>query len=397
MSKLSLPRQVELGPRSLQQLSNYIFSSGAQRPLVIMDSFLADEPLSLNEHIQNILEEDSIEFELFTEFSGEPTTKHVENALNKLKSFKADSVIAIGGGSAIDISKGVALFGRTPNIEWSEISEKDILKRLPLIAIPTTSGTGSEATGIMVISDTELGYKLNPGHPHLIPDIAILDPDLLISLPKHFTAFTGLDALTHAIEAYVSTNSHSLSDAYAMKAISLIGQSLPIVYEEGNNITERENMLLASFYAGTAFFNSSTNLAHAIGRALGNRFHIPHGLSVAVLLPYVMQYGLYSAPDRYRDIALALGADKAESDTALSQHSIQMVGHYNEIFGIWDSLTKYVNNVSDLETSIPSIVEDALSGNGIKTNRKIPNNDDITSILQEVIQKLKETKLKLSI
>src|SRR5699024_9826109 len=195
-------------------------------------------------------------------------------------------------------------------------------------------------------------------------------------LPKHFTAFTGLDALTHAIEAYVSTNSHSLSDAYAMKAISIISKSLPIVYEEGNNIIERENMLLASFYAGTAFFNSSTNLAHAIGRALGNRFHIPHGLSVAVLLPFVMKYGIKTETDRYADIAIALGADSELNKKELALKSISIVEGFNKKFCIWDSLKMYIGHADELEEAISSITNDALSGNGIKTNRTIPKEKD---------------------
>lgn len=390
MATLSLPNQIEVGVGSINQLGKAILNCGASKPLIVMDAFLAGAPLDLHKKVQKVLQQEGLEHTLFTEFSGEPTTEHVQNAVKALDTAHADSVIAIGGGSAIDISKSVSLFGINPMMDWNDIAQQAHLNRLPLIAIPTTAGTGSEATGIMVVSNPESGIKMNPGHPNLIPDVAILDPELTVSLPKHFTAFTGLDALTHAIEAYVSTRSSMLTDGYALRAIQMIGEALPKVYEDGSNLEERQKMLLASCYAGTAFFNSSTNLAHAAGRALGNRFHVPHGLSVAVLLPAVMNFGLEAAEERYRDIAVALGDSLEKNNLELAESSIKTVEKLNEKFGIWKEIRKYMQDTEAFRDSIPTLVKDALSGNGIKTNRKLPSYQDIENIYISLYEKVSE-------
>lgn len=390
MATLSLPNKIEVGSGSINQLGKAILSCGASKPLIIMDAFLAAAPLNVHKKVEKVLQNDGLKLTIFTDYSGEPTIEHIQNALSMLKSSQADCIVAVGGGSAIDISKSVSLFGLNPDLEWSEITSKPYLNRLPLIAVPTTAGTGSEATGIMVVSDPNLGVKLNPGHSDLIPNIAILDPELTVSLPSHFTAFTGLDALTHAIEAYVSNRASILTDSYALRAIRMIGEALPKVYEDGSNLVERQKMLLASCYAGTAFFNSSTNLVHAAGRALGNRFHIPHGLSVAVLLPSVIEFGIEAATDRYRDVAVALGEDSSRDSHELAQSSVRIIEDYNSRFGIWDALQKYIQDGDKLNDSIQVLVKDALSGNGIKTNRKIPSSNDIEDIYKSLFSKVTE-------
>ncbi|MDY0393464.1 iron-containing alcohol dehydrogenase [Virgibacillus halophilus] len=392
MATLSLPNQIEVGVGSINQLGKAILKCGATKPLIVMDAFLAGAPLNLHKKVHEVLQQDGLDYTLFTEFSGEPTLAHVQDAVKALDTAGADSVVAIGGGSAIDISKSVSLFGLNPMMDWNVIAQQAHLNRLPLIAIPTTAGTGSEATGIMVVSNPESGIKMNPGHPDLIPDAAILDPELTVSLPKHFTAFTGLDALTHAIEAYVSTRSSILTDGYALKSIQMIGEALPKVYEDGSNLEERQKMLLASCYAGTAFFNASTNLVHAAGRALGNRFHIPHGLSVAVLLPAVMKFGLEAAKDQYRDVAVALGDNPEKSTDELAESSIKIVEKFNEKFGIWNELRKFIQDIEAFRGAIPILVKDALSGNGIKTNRKLPSFQDIENVYMSLCEKISEVE-----
>ena len=387
MPVLSLPGSIEIGSGSINQLGKAITANGAAKPLIVMDAFLAKPPINLNEKVQNILKKENVSCVFFTEYAGEPTIHHVQAALEVLINSGSDCVVAIGGGSAIDIAKAVSLFGVNPEMKWPEIASQHRLVRLPLIAVPTTAGTGSEATGIMVITDVEAGIKMNPGHRHLIPDTAILDPELTVSLPKHFTAFTGLDALSHAIEAYVSNRASAMTDFHALEAIRLIGEALPEAYKDGSNVLAREKMLLASCFAGIAFFNSSTNLAHAAGRALGARFHIPHGLSVALLLPFVMKFGMEAAGERYGDIAAALGGVTAES-------SVEIIEQFNEDFGIWDAGKDYIENITAYKKSIPILVEDALSGNGILTNRKIPGPEDIEKILNSLIEKLSMSAVK---
>lgn len=387
MARLDLPSHIHAGRGSINQLPEFVFSTGGSRVFVLMDSFLARAPVSLDEKVRSILKKVNIESVIFSSYSGEPTTEHVNAALEIMKDFKADCVVGIGGGSAMDLSKAVSLFGKSQDLNWAEITYKPILERLPLLLVPTTAGTGSEATKVMVITNTDSNLKMNPGHKDLIPDAAILDPELTLSLPRTFTAYTGLDALTHAIEAYVSTRATRMTDFFALEAIRMIGKSLPIIYENGEDLEARENMSIASCYAGIAFSNASTNLAHAAGRSLGARFHIPHGLSVALLLPFVMEYSLESAEKRFAEVAVALGASPSFSQKELAEQSLHLIHRYNNQFNIWTDGQKFIN-LEDLKNDIPSLSRDALSGNGILTNRKVPAFEDICQILEKLADKL---------
>src|SRR5699024_6676460 len=291
---------------------------GISHLFVVIDAILTTNPLNYDSKIKRILKEENVNVTFFSDFRGEPTTDHLHEALEKLHKAEPNGVLALGGGSAIDIGKAVAFFAKNPSAGWDKIASQIRLDKLPLLAVPSTAGTGSEATKVMVIKNSETEVKMNPGHPDLMPDVAILDPHLTTSLPKHFTAYTGMDALTHAIEAYVSTNGSRVTDDFALKAINMVGKNLPIAYEKGSDVKAREEMLLGSCYAGIAFSNASTNLAHAVGRPLGARFHIPHGLSVALVLPFVMRFGLEAAPYRYAQIAVALGEDAIEDVKGLA-------------------------------------------------------------------------------
>ncbi|MBD1221156.1 iron-containing alcohol dehydrogenase [Virgibacillus halodenitrificans] len=389
MSSTYLPRLIELGAGSLNKLGDIAKEQGIQHVIVIIDSFLTTPEIALDERLKGILMQKNIEVTYFSDYRGEPTTDHLEGALTAIEGKSVDGVLAIGGGSAIDIAKAVSLFAKTPTIKWEEIAAAERLLRLPLIAVPTTAGTGSEATKVMVIKDSKTEFKMNPGHKDLLPDVAVLDPELTLSLPKHFTAYTGMDALTHAMEAYVSTNASVTTDHYALISMKSIATALPKVYENGRDVEAREEMLLSSCYAGIAFSNASTNLAHAAGRPLGARFHIPHGLSVSLLLPFVMQFGLEVEPARYANVAVALGCEDTGDEKKLAASAVKQVEEWNEKFGIWQDGLKYIDIV-DLKKNIPILVKDALSGNGITTNRKVPTEEDVATIFLELIEKLEE-------
>lgn len=390
MSTLDLSRHIVIESGAIERLDELVAAKGGSRVFVIIDSFLASPSVKLHEKVTAIFLKRGFACSFFSNYAGEPTTKNVKEAVQQLQSFQADCVVAVGGGSAIDLAKAVAVFSKNNEIKWSEISCQQQLKRLPLIAVPTTAGTGSEATKIMVITDPVTNVKMNPSHPDLIPDAAVLDPELTVSLPPSFTAYTGLDALTHAIEAYVSNRASQMTDLFALEAIRQIGLALPKAYEDGRDSDSRKDMILASCYAGLAFSNASTNLAHAAGRPLGAQFHIPHGLSVALLLPFVLEFGLESCPERYAKVAVALGADPSLSTEKLAQASIHIVEDYNERFGIWKDASKYLQP-EQLMQAIPSLVIDALSGNGIDTNRKVPADQDIAGIYEKLAEKIKET------
>lgn len=391
MTSTFLPRQIQIGQNSLTKLGEIANSLGAKNILVIIDGFLVNH---YKQQITEITQSQNIGVTFFSNYQGEPTTNHVQKALKQLVKAQSNCVVAIGGGSAIDIAKAVAIFGNNATIKWAEIATATNLNRLPLIAIPTTAGTGSEATKVTVVTNVDTQVKMNPGHPDIIPDVAILDPVLTQSLPNHFTAYTGMDALTHAIEAYLSTRASAMTDNYALTAIKMVGQALPLAYKNGKDLQAREDMLLASCYAGIAFSNASTNLAHAIGRSIGARFNIPHGLSVSLVLPLIMHFGLNETEERLAHIGVALGLDHTTNRRELAKETIQLIEKMNHQYGIWQDGLKYIH-FDDLKENLSIVVTDALSGNGITTNRRIPNEKDIETILQSLVEKLDQVEKTL--
>ncbi|UYZ23871.1 iron-containing alcohol dehydrogenase family protein [Mesobacillus jeotgali] len=383
-----LPGSLYHGAGSLEKLADAAAGLGAHHLFVVISSSVLREPLNLNARLKSILVKADLSITIYSGLKGEPTTEHVKEAVNCCMESQADCIVAIGGGSAIDLAKAVSVFAVIPDIQYKEIPSLKIMKRLPLIAVPTTAGTGSEATKVMVITDVESGTKMNPGHPGLIPDIAILDPELTETLPESYTAYTGMDALAHALEAYVSTRATEMSDYFAVKAISLISKALPISFKQGSNLEARENMLLGSCFAGIAFSNSSTNLAHAAGRALGARFHMTHGLSVALLLPFVIEYGLKASQEKYARIGNILNPEAFGSEGEMAQEVLKMVVNLNNLFHIWEAGAAYINQTREGE--IPLLVDDALAGNGILTNQVVPGHDDIKKIYQKLFDKISE-------
>ncbi|ARK29778.1 iron-containing alcohol dehydrogenase [Halalkalibacter krulwichiae] len=389
MSSLHVPKEINLEFGSVQKLGQIASDFGATHLFIVIDAFLTQSPLNYQDQLEQICRKHSLEITCFSDFRGEPTTEHLDEAISKINVCGADCIVAMGGGSSIDLAKAISVFAINRGITLDEIEQKRDLKRLPLIAIPTTAGTGSEATKVMVITDSKSNIKKNPGNPKLIPDVAILDPNLTMSLPKHFTVYTGLDALAHAMEAYVSTRATELSNHYALEAIKMVGEALPRVYDNGKDEEARKKMLLASCYAGIAFSNSSTNLAHATARPLGAHFHIPHGLSVALLLPFVIEFGLEAARERYANIAMALGVERSKNKEELAKDALMIVHRYNERFNIWNDGFKYIKP-SEFEESIPTLVQDSLSGNGVLTNQIIPTDADVEKIYKQLLKKVSQ-------
>lgn len=318
-----------------------------------------------------------VSLHFYTDFQSEPTTDQLDRALGNFKQSEAQGILAIGGGTALDLAKALSVMAVNKTLTLGDIAQQGHLGKIPLIAVPTTAGTGSEVTKVTVITDTQLKRKLNPGHPALIPDIVLLDPELTLSMSPKITAETGLDALAHAIEAYVSTLASPISDVFALEAIRSIGKSIRTAYHEPQNLQARDDMLRGSMFAGLAFSNSSTNLAHATARPLGTRFSLPHGLSVTLMHPYVISFGQGAASDRYAVIAEALGAESV----------LEFIEELNVLFELKKEVKKQLN-LDELKASIPLLAEDALAGNGIATNRKLPTRKDITDIYQNLVTDL---------
>lgn len=373
--ELFLPKHIVSGIHSFQKLSELLYEKKWHQPFIIYSrSAIANQLGNMKHQLPNAL---------FYEISkGEPTTTELERAVRKLTKAPCDSVIAIGGGSVIDLAKAVAVCAVNSELALQEIPNKQLLNRLPLIAIPTTAGTGSEATKVTVITDETLQTKLNPAHPDLIPDVVILDASLTENLPRSITSFTAIDALTHAIEAFVSTKANSMSDFYALEAIRLLTNQIEKVFEQPTNLEVRQQLLIGSFYAGIAFSNASTNLAHATGRALGTKFHLPHGQCVALMHPFVIDYSMESAHERYEQIAVLIGLSDV---TQLSDYLNQL----NTAQHVWKSAYHLAPLLTD--EVIAQLAAQALSGNGILTNRKVPNEEDIQLIFN-LLRKRLQTK-----
>ncbi len=251
-------------------------------------------------------------YEIFSEFKANPTVKNVKDGVAAFKRSGADFVIAIGGGSAIDTSKGIAIVANNP--EFADVVSLEGVadtknKCVPIIALPTTAGTAAEVTINYVITDEETGRKMVCVDPNDIPVLAIVDAELMATMPKGLTAATGMDALTHAIEGYITKGAWELSDMFELKAIELISANLRAATANGKDMTARENMALAQYVAGMAFSNVGLGCVHSMAHPLGARFDVAHGVANALLLPIVMEYNLPAAAEKYCQIAKAMGED----------------------------------------------------------------------------------------
>lgn len=281
-----------------------------------------------------------IEYHIFSNVKPDPTISSIEEGVALYNNNNCNGILAIGGGSVIDFSKIVGARAVKPKMAVAEM--KGILKirkKLPtFIAIPTTAGTGSECTLAAVVTDEKTHYKYPINDPCLLPDYAILDGELTKDLPPHLTAETGMDAMTHSIEAYINKFSSKESKLYAVKSLVAIHSNILKAYNNGNDIDARQNMLEASFNAGKAFTRAYVGYVHAIGHAIGGLYGMPHGLTMAILLPKVLRKYSSKAYKGLSEIAIALGESPSLSRKELSQRFIFMIENYNRDMGIPDKI-----------------------------------------------------------
>jgi alcohol dehydrogenase class IV len=323
---------------------------------------------------------------VFSDIPGEPTTTEVEKGLAALEEAKADTVVAIGGGSVIDTAKSVAVLATNGGSIVDYKGANKIKKaKLPLVVVNTTAGTGSEVTRFAIITDPVTNVKMLIADPHLIPDVAIDDPLLTVTCPAFFTASTGLDALTHAIEAYVSARSNTLSDLLALSAIRKIGQSIRAAFRNGEDLAARMMMHVASLEAGMSFSNASVALVHGMARPIGAYFHKPHGISNSVLLPYVMEWSIAGTPGRFADIARALGVDTTGlSDMEAAQRAVAEVRAICNDLRI-PRLTGLGIDPNKLMTLAPTMAKDALDSGSPGNNPRVPTADEIVELYRQAL------------
>lgn len=321
---------------------------------------------------------------LFSEIVPDPPIEIVVKGMEKIKDYSPDIIIALGGGSAIDAAKAIMDFSK----QIFKINE------IEFIAIPTTSGTGSEVTSFSVITDAQKGTKYPLVSADLIPNKAILDPELVKTVPNFITADTGMDVLTHAIEAYVSTDSNDFSDALAEKAIKLVHEYLIDAYKDGSNLEAREKMHNASCMAGLAFNQASLGLNHGIAHIVGAKFHIPHGRTNSILLPYVIEYNAnisgynnasYSdTAKKYAQIAKMLGLESSNVRLGV-KNLVNEIKKMQKSMNMPMKLTDCKVNKVDVENLLPEIAQLALKDGCTKTNPRIPNDSGIIDILKQII------------
>jgi len=301
-----VPSTIHFGFNAVNEAGTEARHLGAQKALLITDKVLASTGTITP--VIDALKKAGVEVVIYDGVNSEPTTAHVLEGLNILQEGGCDLLIACGGGSPIDVAKAVRVLATNQGSIEDYIGFNKITKPgFPLIAIPTTAGTGSEATMVTIITDTSRDVKMLIGSPYLLPTVALVDPNLTLKMPRGLTAATGLDALTHAIEAYVSIKAQPMTDIVALSAIKKISRYLPQAWANAENMTARAETMLGALQAGIAFSNSSVALVHGMSRPIGANFHVPHGVSNAALLGVVMEFSLMGAPDRYADVAEAIG------------------------------------------------------------------------------------------
>ncbi len=345
--------QVVSGAGSSLELCAQIAADGHKRVLIVTDAMLVK--LGLLDAMQAELAKQGVEYVIFDGVQPDPTIEQIETGVKALEDNNCRAVLAVGGGSSIDAAKVIAARGTNKKPIAKMTGLFRVYRRiLPLYAVPTTAGTGSEVTVAAVVSDPDQQRKLPIMDLKLMPDRAALDGDLMKGLPPAITAATGMDALTHAVEAYISRNALKRTDAKAIEATQLILANLPTAVKDGGNIEARQNMVWASHQAGIAFTQAGVGYVHAISHNFGARYHTPHGLANAIVLPYVLEYSKEKCADRLAGLARACGLGQG-SDVQLADRFIARIREMNAEFNIPESLDALQ------PADIPAIAQAALA------------------------------------
>ena len=381
---LRVPRVV-FGAGARAHLGVVAAEYGIRRPLIVTDAFHGGNGVA--DELAAVLRAAGADVAIFDGSVPDPTVGSVDLAVTAASAHGADGVVGLGGGSPLDTAKAVALLavrgGRMRDYQAPVVSTGDAL---PILAVPTTAGSGSEATQFTIITDDtgpDAEKMLCPG-PAFLPTAAIVDPELTTSMPARLTADTGIDALTHAVEAYVSRKATPLSDTFALRAIALVGDSLVAAYRDGSDTRAREDMMLASLLAGIAFSNSSVALVHGMSRPIGAHFGIAHGLSNALLFTAVTRFSLHGATARYADCARALGAATPADDPATA--AAALVAALDDLTATLDvPATRTLVDVERWHAAIPVMAAQALASGSPDNNPVVPSEPEIRALYAALV------------
>ncbi len=379
---ITQPTRLTFGAGAVDTLATVARGFGGSKALLVVDPGLAKAGLLAQ--ITAPLERDKFPFEVYDQIAPEPGLKLADNGCKLAKKAKCDCVIGVGGGSAMDVAKAVSILLTNGGKAEDYVGLGKIKKPgVPKIMVPTTAGTGAEVTFTAVFINEKTKSKGGMNGDPLYPEAAVLDPLLTLSMPPHVTAATGIDAFIHAVEAYLSTQAHPISDMYALEAIELISRNLPLAYAHGDNLEARSNMLLGSLLGGKALATAGVGLVHAMSYPLGGMFGIPHGLANAVLLPFVVQYNLIGNPGKYAAVAEVMGYDTSDLPIREAGNlAVEAIYNLCQDVGIPGSLADLGIPVEKLE----EMADIALTvKRPVENNPRKPTRDEIIQVYQSAM------------
>lgn len=382
VSIIALPRRMRIGGGARRELAEVVAGLGS-RPLLVTDSFLEGNGVAAE--LVGLMVDAGLRPAVWAGTVPDPTTDSLVAGLAAVAGHGADVVVGLGGGSPMDTAKALALLA----VQGGSMSDYKAPRRndgpaLPVIAVPTTAGSGSEATQFTIITETATNEKMLCTGAAFLPTAAVVDFELTVSMPARLSADTGIDALTHAVEAYVSRKANAFTDALCLSAIEAIGRNLRRVYAEGADRGAREAMMLASTQAGIAFSNSSVALVHGMSRPIGAHFHVAHGLSNAMLFPAVTRFSISAAPARYAECARSLGCAGAGDDDAAAAGEL-----VEELQRLCRDLAVPTPRAFGIEqevwrAKIPTMVEQAIASGSPANNPRLPTPEEVAAIYAEI-------------
>ena len=382
---ITTPRLMAVGGGALAELPSLMARLGLSRPLIVTDPYIAGS--GILGRATELLDKAQIAWSVFKDTVSDPTTEVIETGVQLLRDGDFDSLVAIGGGSSIDTAKGMSvLFANGGEMRDYKVPAEIPRLGPPIIAIPTTAGTGSEVTRFTVVTDTETDEKMLIAGLACCPAAAIVDYELTLTMPLRLTADTGIDSLTHAIEAYVSRRANPFTDGLAKNAMSLIARHIRTACADPQNRAAREAMMLGATTAGMAFSNASVALVHGMSRPIGAFFHVPHGLSNAMLLPEITAFSAPAALERYADCARAMGvAEEGEGSQAAVARLLDELRRLNDDLKV-PTPRAYGIDRSRYDELLPVMASQALASGSPANNPRVPSADEIIELYRRVYE-----------
>ncbi len=383
MDEIVLPKFMRIGKSSVKSITDILEKINCNRPIIITDKNMIK--FKVIAPLEEALMSKQIRYTIYDNTIPEPTSESIQEGVSLIKKGNYDCIIAFGGGSPIDSAKAMSILskfgGKISDYKFPYLNKKN---GLPLIAIPTTAGTGSEATKFTIITNEINDEKMLCVGPAFMPIAAIIDYELTFSVPKRTTADTAIDSLTHAIEAYVSKKANLFSDTQAVAAMKLIAPNIRTAYNNGNDKDAREKLMMGATLAGIAFSNSSVALVHGMSRPIGAFYHVPHGLSNAMLLPTVTKFSIPFAKEKYAYCAKAMGiADIYDDNNSANLKLINELKLLNQDLEV-PTLEKYGIEKKHFMDNIEIMASQAIASGSPSNNPIIPSNKQVVDLYKEL-------------